>query len=170
MASSPRDRRISPMPALRRTLDRVTRLGAWLVLPLALLLFVQWPLRDAVGAWSSQANDAAQCLFALYVAIAVRHATVRRRHLAAGPLAARWPPALRARLARYGTTVGVLPWSVYVLVVGAPTAWASVHGLEGFPETFNPGYFVIKAAAWLLALLLAVQSLADAVAPGGRAG
>jgi len=45
--------------ALSAGLDRVTRAAAWLVLPLALLLFAQWPLRDLVGAWSRQANDIA---------------------------------------------------------------------------------------------------------------
>ena len=58
--------------------------GAWLAVPLALLLFAQWPLRDLVGAWSRDANDAAQWIFALYVALALRAATRARAHMAAG--------------------------------------------------------------------------------------
>ena len=36
-----------------------------LVLPLALLLLLQWPLRDGLGAYSREANDTAQAIFAL---------------------------------------------------------------------------------------------------------
>jgi hypothetical protein len=41
----------------------------------------------------------------------------------------------------------------------------SVLGLEKFPESFNPGYFMIKAAAVLLAVLALAQTLIDAVRP-----
>ena len=34
-----------------------------------------------------------------------------------------------------------------------PTVLRSVLALEKFPETFNPGYFLIKLAALLLAVL-----------------
>ncbi|WP_244164310.1 hypothetical protein [Variovorax atrisoli] len=37
----------------------------------------------------------------------------------------------------------------------------SVEALELFPDTFNPGYFMIKVALLLLAALLAVQSALD---------
>ena len=33
--------------------------------------------------------------------------------------------------------------------------------LESFPESLNPGYFVIKIALWLLAVLLAAQAVLD---------
>ncbi|HXE48117.1 MAG TPA: hypothetical protein VN663_07070, partial [Ramlibacter sp.] len=55
-----------------------------LVLPLAALLFAQWPLRDLVQAYSRQANDAAQILFALYMAVAVTAASHDGTHLTAG--------------------------------------------------------------------------------------
>ena len=32
------------------------------------------------------------------------------------------------------------------------------------PDTLNPGYFVVKGAAWLMALAMALQALADLVA------
>jgi hypothetical protein len=84
--------------ALRAGLDRTAALAAWLVLPLALLLFVQWPLRDLVGAFSRQANDIAQWLFALYLAFALREATRRGAHLAAGLPSAGAPPRWRRLL------------------------------------------------------------------------
>ena len=53
-----------------------------LVLPLALLLFAQWPLRDWVQAHSRVANDAAQIVFALYAAVAITAASRSKTHLA----------------------------------------------------------------------------------------
>jgi hypothetical protein len=45
----------------------------------------------------------------------------------------------------------------------------SVRQLEGFPETYNPGYFLIRIALVTLALLVLVQAIADALRPP-RAG
>lgn len=153
---------------LERGLDRVTATAAWLVLPLALLLFLQWPLRDLVGAYSRQANDVAQWLFALYVALAVRAATRQRAHLAAGlamsPQASHW----RRRIDSYGEAILVMPWAVFVLVAAAPSTWRSLIGLEAFPDTFNPLYFVIRCSAWLLALTILLQA-AIALLVGGTA-
>lgn len=140
-------------------LDAATAIVAWLVLPLALLLFAQWPLRDLVGAWSRQANDVGQWLFALYVAFALRAATRGGAHLAAGLPAAEPRPRWRRIADRYGEALLVLPWAVFVVVMGAAATWRSVIGLEAFPDTFNPLYFVIRLAAWLLGVLMAAQSL-----------
>jgi len=149
---------------LQRALDRLTAAAAWLVLPLGALLCAQWPLRDLVAAGSRQANDLAQWIFALYVAIAVRHATRRRAHIAADAWAARSAATTRAALRRWGMAACVLPWALFVLVGAAPAAWRSVVGLEAFPDTLNPLYFVIKASAWLLALLLGLEVLLDLIA------
>jgi len=146
---------------LNALLDRLTAACAWLVLPLALLLFAQWPLRDLVGAGSRQANDLAQWIFALYVALALRHATRTQVHLAAGALAARYSQRTRERLARFGHALAVLPFALFVLVSGWAPMWQSLMLREAFPDTLNPGYFLIKCAAWLLALAMALQALAD---------
>ena len=149
-------------------LDRLTWGVSLLVLPLSVLLFAQWPLRDLVGAGSRQANDLAQWTFALYVTFALRHTTRVGGHLATDALVARYPCALRDGLLRWGPVLCVLPWAAIVLVSGAPTVWHSVLGLERFPETFNPLYFVIKVSAWLLALLTGLQILLDALHPAPR--
>ena len=151
--------------ALRAGLDRAAALAAWLVLPLALLLFVQWPLRDLVGAFSRQANDIAQWLFALYLAFALREATRRGAHLAAGLPSATAPPRWRQLLDRYGEAVLVLPWAIFVLVVGAAPTWRSVVGLEAFPDSFNPLYFVIRLSGWMLALGVALEAVLALVEP-----
>jgi hypothetical protein len=148
-------------------LDRACAAAAWLAVPLALLLFAQWPLRDLVGAWSRDANDAAQWIFALYVALALRAATRARAHMAAGLARdgrrkrGRW----RERMDRLGEPILVLPWALFVVVAGAAPTWRSVVGLEAFPDTFNPLYFVIRCAAWLLAFALLLQALLDLATP-----
>ena len=68
-----------------------------LALPVSLLLFLQWPLRDLVQAYSREANDIAQLLFALYVAAAISYASRRGVHLAADVVAHRYRAATRTR-------------------------------------------------------------------------
>lgn len=150
----------TPSP-LERWLNRLGALVMPLALLVVLLLFLQWPLRDGWGAGSSQANDLAQVLFALYVAVALRHADRRGAHLVSRPdLAHAGRGPVRA-MRLLGAPLAVLPWAVFVCINAAPTVWRSVRGLESFPETANPGYFAIKLALLLLAVLLALQALAD---------
>jgi TRAP-type mannitol/chloroaromatic compound transport system permease small subunit len=131
----------------------------WLVLPVGFLLFAQWPLRDLVHAYAIQANDLAQWMFALYVSVALSFATRERTHLAADSFARRYSPETRSRIARIGGFLCVAPWSLFIVVVSAPAVWQSLHELEEFPETYDPGYFVIKVATWLLALLVLAQAV-----------
>jgi len=133
-----------------------------LVLPVSLLLFLQWPLRDLVQAYSREANDIAQLLFALYVAAAISYASRRGVHLAADVVAHRYRAATRTRLARVASLCVLAPWSLFILYTSGPMVVQSLRQLEAFPETFNPGYFVVKVALWLLALLVLLQALLDA--------
>ena len=150
--------------ALNTQLDRLSRIGAWLVLPLSALLFLQWPLRDLVGAGSRPANDLAQWVFALYVALALRTTTRERAHLALGEReGAAAPSAWRRTALRWTAAASVLPWALFVLVSAAPLVWQSLRGLESFPDTLNPLYFVIKLSVWLMAALMAVQAVLDLV-------
>jgi hypothetical protein len=130
-----------------------------LVLPLTLLLFAQWPLRDLVQAGSRQANDMAQVIFAVYMAIAVTAASIAGMHLAArhAPDEHVKPVTWRAWLV-FGCTA---PWAAFVLWTSAPTVWQSVSQLERFGETLNPGYFLIRCSLMLLALLVLVQGIAS---------
>ncbi len=153
---------------VHRSLDRLCTAFSLLVLPLATLLLLQWPLRDVLGAYSRQANDMAQWVFALYVAVALRHTTRQGRHLAATAVSTRYSEAWRRRLARWGHALAVLPFAIYVLVSGALMVWRALQATEAFPDTGNPGYFIVKLSAWLMALLMALQALADLGTP--RAG
>ncbi len=165
MVDSAHTRVASLLERVERLLDALDAAAMWLVLPLSLLLFLQWPLRDLVHAGSREANDTAQILFALYVSVAVTAATRARTHLAVDMLAHRLPARWRARLDRVGAMLVALPWSVYVIWTGAPIAWHSVAALEAFGETFNPGYWLIKLAVLLLALLVALQAIVAACRP-----
>jgi TRAP-type mannitol/chloroaromatic compound transport system permease small subunit len=137
----------------------------WLALPLILLLFLQWPLRDIVRCCSREANDLGQIIFALFVAVSVTAATRAGTHLAADTLAHRYPVRTRIWIKRIGTTLSVLPWAVFVIVSGTGFVVPSVRELEAFADTGNPGYFVIKAALWLMALLVIAQAAIDILRP-----
>ncbi len=142
------------MRKLRRGLRRglTATLGAfkWLVLPLGLLLFLQWPLRELVHGYSREANDLGQWIFALYVAASVTAATLAGTHLAADAIARHYSPRTRAFLQRFGEVVAIAPWAIFVSVTAWPMILSSLQHWEGFPDTANPGYFIIKLSLWLL--------------------
>jgi TRAP-type mannitol/chloroaromatic compound transport system permease small subunit len=150
-------------------LDRLVRAtigaGQWLVLPVLVLLFAQWPLRDLFRAYSREANDLGQIFFALYVAIALTAATRAGTHLAADALARSYPIRVRILLVRLGALLGLMPWAVFLLFAGRRIVLWSVEQLELFPDTYNPGYFLIKIAMALLALLVITQAILDIARP-----
>ncbi len=146
---------------LDRALAHIMGFGSLLVLPVSLLLFLQWPLRDLVQAWSREANDLAQVLFALYVSLALTQATRQGTHLATDALAHRLPQVWRRHIARFAPTLVLIPWALFILAASASSVWESLRRLEGFPDTYNPGYFLVKAGLWLLALMVLLQALID---------
>jgi TRAP-type C4-dicarboxylate transport system permease small subunit len=155
------------MRALARALDAVLDGAMWLVLPLSALLFAQWPLRELVQAYSREANDTAQILFALYVAVAVTAATRARSHLAVDALARRYSPRRRRLLARAAAAAVLAPWAVFIIATCAGPVWQSLLQLERFADTLDPGYFLVRAAALVMASLVLAQAILDAVSPQG---
>jgi TRAP-type mannitol/chloroaromatic compound transport system permease small subunit len=137
----------------------------WLALPLVVLLFLQWPLRDLLRAYSREANDLAQIIFALYVAVSVTAATRAGTHLAADTLAQRYSARTRDRLKRIGAAIGLLPWALFVLIAGKSFVVPAGLGLERFPDTNNFGYFILKAALWVMTILVIAQALIDIFRP-----
>ena len=150
---------------LDRLIGHTVAAAQWLALPLVLLLFLQWPLRDIVRCCSREANDLGQVIFALFVAVSVTAATRAGMHLAADTLAHRYSPYTRAWIKRIGTAVSILPWVIFVAASGASYVIPSVRGLEAFADTGNPGYFIIKAALWFMALLVVAQAAIDILRP-----
>ena len=141
---------------------------AWSVLALGVLLFMQWPLREWVQAYSRQANDVAQIVFALLAAASIAAASMAGTHLSAHVAthinanvathsgnAAAQQPAWR----KWALALCVLPWAVFMLWASAPLAWNALVSLEKFGETSTPGFFIIKCAVLLMAVLVLVQTL-----------
>ena len=153
------------MRFLDRTLASVSRSASLLVLPVSLLLFLQWPLREIVQGYSRDANDLAQILFALYVAVAITAATRDGTHLAADAFSRRFRPGTRKRLLRIASAAVLVPLALVIIAAGTPAAWMSLLQLERFPETLNAGYFLVRLAALLLALLVLAQALLDLFSP-----
>ena len=134
------------------------RWSGLLVLPLAVLLFAQWPLRDLVQAYSRQTNDVAQIVFALYMAVAMTAASVGRTHLAALH-SAHVSPAVMPRWKRWALLLCVGPWALFMLWATTPIVVESVHQWEKFSETLTPGYFLIKLSLALLLILVLLEAL-----------
>jgi TRAP-type C4-dicarboxylate transport system permease small subunit len=134
------------------------RLTGFLALPLALLLFAQWPLRELIQAYSRQANDVAQIVFALYMAVAITAASVGRTHLAALH-AAHTNPLTMPRWRRWALLICVAPWALFLLWASEPIVTESVRHWERFGETLTPGYFLIKLALVLLLLLVLLEAV-----------
>ena len=98
----------------------------WLALPLILLLFLQWPMRDVVRAYSREANDLGQIFFALFVAVSVTAATRAGTHLSADAVAQRYSPRLRHYIRKVGALVGLTPWALFVLIASKSTVISSL--------------------------------------------
>ncbi len=133
----------------------------WLALPIVILLFLQWPLRSIIGIYSREANDLGQWLFALYVAASIAAATRAKAHLAADTVARNYSAATRQWLARVAVLFGLVPWSIIVLVTSWSVVRDSVLLVERFPDTGNPGYFIIKLALLLMAILVLIEGLLE---------
>jgi TRAP-type C4-dicarboxylate transport system permease small subunit len=153
------------MRTARRAIETMLRAAMWLALPLAFLLFAQWPLRELVQGYSREANDLGQILFALYVSIAITAATRDGTHLAVDAVARHYSPRTRALLARFGAAAVLVPWSLFILVSYAQPVWQSLLQLERFPDTLNPAYFLLRLATFLMAALVLAQALVDTVSP-----
>ena len=156
------------MRFLDQLVASVLAAAKWLALPIVVLLFLQWPLRSIIGLYSREANDLGQWLFALYVAASVTAATRARAHLAADTMARNYSAATRQWLARAGALFGLIPWSIIVLVTSWSIVRDSARLLERFSDTGNPGYFIIKLALLILALLVLIEGMLELMPPVRR--
>ena len=150
---------------LDRLIGQIVAAAKWLALPLIVLLFLQWPLRELFRSYSREANDLGQVAFALFVAVSVTAATRAGTHLSADLLARRYSPRARRRLGQVGAAVGLLPWALFVLIAGKTAIVSSLRDLESFQDSGNPGYFLVKLALWVMAALILGQSLVDIFRP-----
>lgn len=149
---------------LDRLIAGLLRLAGWVVLPIVVLLFLQWPLRDVFQVYSREANDLGQWIFAIYVAASVTAATRAGTHLGTDAVARFYPGTIRRALTRLGAIL-LVPWALYVVLGSKDIVLGSIRGLEAFPDTNNPGYFLIKTALWMLAGLMLAQAVIDIAQP-----
>ena len=160
-------------------MHRLFFLTSLLAVPLALLLFAQWPLRELVQAYSRQTNDWAQIVFAVYVAVAITAASRANTHLAAARftegldknfpapgeavrITAGVPGASTATTSRWqawALAACLAPWAAFTLWAAAPQIRASLTSFEKFGDTLTPGFFLIKVALGLMLLLILVDAL-----------
>jgi TRAP-type mannitol/chloroaromatic compound transport system permease small subunit len=150
---------------LDRLIGTLVAGAKWLALPLIVLLFLQWPLREVFRGFSREANDLGQIVFALFVAVSVTAATRAKTHLAVDLLAQRYTRRTRRRLDQLGAAVGLLPWALFFLIAGKSAVISSVLGLESFQDSGNPAYFLIKAALWVMAAAILAQAVVDIFRP-----
>jgi len=153
---------------LDRVIGGVIAGAQWLALPLIVLLFLQWPLRDIFRSYSREANDLGQIIFALFVAVSVTAATRAGTHLAADAVAQRYSQRLRVRIRKIGALVGFAPWALFILFASKSIVISSMQVCEKFPDTGNPGYFIIKLALWVMAVTILAQSFLEIVRPALR--
>lgn len=146
---------------VNHSLSRFILATGVLVLPLSMLLFAQWPLRELVQAYSREANDLAQAIFAVYVSLAITSATRLRTHLASDVFGRHYAPHVRRKIYRAASLLIMVPWSAFILWSAWKSTLQSVAAMEHFPETYNPGYFLVKGAVVLLAATVLLQSLLD---------
>jgi TRAP-type mannitol/chloroaromatic compound transport system permease small subunit len=95
----------------------------------------------------------------------VTAATRAKTHLASDTIARHYSLRGRAWLARIGILFGLIPWAVFVLVTSRNIVLSSVRLLEQFPDTYHPGYYLIKVALWLLALLVLLEGVVELFLP-----
>ncbi len=149
------------MGVVDRLISGLLGVARWLALPIALCLFLQWPLRDWIQHGSREANDLGQWLFALFVAAGIVAATRASRHIGTDVISAGLSPSMRRWLERLGNLVALLPWALFVLWAAMPQIIDSVMRLERFADTANPAYFMVKVALGLMLTLMAAQAVVD---------
>lgn len=101
-------------------------------------------------AYSREANDLGQWIFALFVAMAFTAATRAQTHLAADGVARSYSTRTRAVIARLGAPLGLVPWALLVLVAGKNIVISSLLVPEAFPDTCDPGCLSMKSTLWQL--------------------
>jgi TRAP-type mannitol/chloroaromatic compound transport system permease small subunit len=156
---------MSLLQRLDRLIGAIVAAAKWLALPLIVLLFLQWPLRDLLRTYSREANDLGQVIFALFVAVSVTGATRAGTHLSVDLVARHYSARMRRRLERIGAAAGLLPWALFVLIAGRTTVLSSLRDLEAFQDSGNPGYFMIKLALWVMAVVVIAQAIVDICRP-----
>jgi TRAP-type mannitol/chloroaromatic compound transport system permease small subunit len=142
-----------------RGIARWIGFAAFLGVPLMLLLGAQWPARELFNHETVRINDLGQICFGVLIAFGMAMTIVEDRHVRIEVLARRMPQRMRLLLELAAHLLALLPWLALLLIHGEPFVMNSLRQLEKFPETYNPGYFMLKAGFALFVLFAIAGSL-----------
>jgi TRAP-type mannitol/chloroaromatic compound transport system permease small subunit len=134
--------------------------AAWLCLGIVGLLFIQVPLREIVHSGHIVANDIGQVVHAAFFMIGIPFAMRHNAHVRVDIFYRRLSERTRAVLDLIGTVLFLLPWVVLLGWYSLPIVLNSVRELEEFPETYTPGYFILKLQLAIFVALVGLQALA----------
>ena len=124
----------------------------WLVfltLPIVLLvvfLWAQWPMRVFASGKPRLINDMGQIAFAYFWVMAFAIACLSQSHLQISDNAA---PTKKGKRAWTGFVLS-LPWAIFLVYSAWPLLINSWHENEKFPDSYSPGFYLIKLALILL--------------------
>lgn len=124
----------------------------WLVfltLPIVLLvvfLWAQWPMRVFASGNPRLINDMGQIAFAYFWVMAFAIACLSQSHLQISDNAA---PTKKGKRAWTGFVLS-LPWAIFLVYSAWPLLINSWHENEKFPDSYSPGFYLIKLALILL--------------------
>jgi TRAP-type mannitol/chloroaromatic compound transport system permease small subunit len=140
--------------------EYVGRWAAWLCLGVVGLLFLQIPLRELFHGGHIIANDIGQIVHAALFMIGIPFAMRHDAHVRVDIFSHRLSVKARAAIDLAGTTLFLLPWLALLGWYSLPIVLNSVKELEEFPETYTPGYFILKLQLAVFVCLVALQALA----------
>ncbi len=152
--------------AIDTLIDTIGGWAAWLVLVVVLLLFLQLPLRELVGVGYITANDVGQLVHAAVFMIGVPYCLRWNQHVRMDLLYRRMNPRRQALVDLIGCLFLLMPWTVITAVYSVPMVLRSLAVRERFPETFTPGYFLLRLLLLVFTALLALQAVAIAARAG----
>jgi TRAP-type C4-dicarboxylate transport system permease small subunit len=121
----------------------------FLALPIFLLvvfLWAQWPMRVFASGNPRLINDMGQIAFAYFWAMAFAIACLSQSHLQISNNAA---PTNATRRDWTGFVLS-LPWAIFLVYSAWPLLINSWHENEKFPDSYSPGFYLIKLALILL--------------------
>lgn len=121
----------------------------FLALPIVLLvvfLWAQWPMRVFASGNPRLINDMGQIAFAYFWVMAFAIACLSQSHLQISNKAA---PTKKGRRAWTGFVLS-LPWAIFLVYSAWPLLINSWHENEKFPDSYSPGFYLIKLALILL--------------------
>ena len=121
----------------------------FLALPIVLLvvfLWAQWPMRVFASGNPRLINDMGQIVFAYFWVMAFAIACLSQSHLQISNNAA---PTKKGRRAWTGFVLS-LPWAIFLVYSAWPLLINSWHENEKFPDSYSPGFYLIKLALILL--------------------